>query len=193
MDEITTYLDGRYVSAPEAIWRLSEFNMSYKSHTVIRLAVHLPHQKQVVFIGGQETEAAERAAAKYTTLTAWFQLNRDDSQAQIYTYSEIPNHYVYEKNTTKWKRRQRGSHQVIGRMPVVSVQDAERFYLRMLLLRQPGAVGFVDIRTVDGIVCETFQQACKMRGLLEGDQLWNDTLRELQKLSPQASYVCCLL
>ncbi|XP_071037788.1 uncharacterized protein [Parasteatoda tepidariorum] len=27
-DEITTFLDGRYVSAPEAIWCLSEFNMS---------------------------------------------------------------------------------------------------------------------------------------------------------------------
>ncbi|KAG8178933.1 hypothetical protein JTE90_024907 [Oedothorax gibbosus] len=48
----------------------------------------------------------------------------------------------------------------------------------MLLLRQPGAIGFEDLRTVDGIVCETFQQACKMRGLLKGDQLWNDTLRE---------------
>ncbi|KAG8197702.1 hypothetical protein JTE90_001626 [Oedothorax gibbosus] len=65
MDEISTYLDGRYVNAPEANWRLSEFNMSYKSHTVSRLAVHLPHKQQVVFIGGQETEAAERAAAKY--------------------------------------------------------------------------------------------------------------------------------
>ncbi|KAG8197701.1 hypothetical protein JTE90_001625 [Oedothorax gibbosus] len=63
-------------------------------------------------------------------------------------------------------------------MPVVSVYDAERFYLSMLLLRQPGAVGFEDIRTVDGIVCKAFQQACRMRGLLEGYQLWNDTLRE---------------
>ncbi|KAG8175557.1 hypothetical protein JTE90_008890 [Oedothorax gibbosus] len=65
MDEIT-YLDGRYVSAPKATWRLSEFNMSNKSHTDIRLAVHLPHQQHVVFIGGQETEAVEKAAAKYT-------------------------------------------------------------------------------------------------------------------------------
>ncbi|KAG8177717.1 hypothetical protein JTE90_008341 [Oedothorax gibbosus] len=85
----------------------------------------------------------------------------------ILTIDGLPlNHYVYEKNTTKWKRRQRGSQQVIGRMPVVSVQDAERFYLRMLLLRQPGAVGFEDIRTVDGIVCETFQQAFKIAAFL---------------------------
>ncbi|GBN33134.1 hypothetical protein AVEN_166455-1 [Araneus ventricosus] len=41
-DEILSFLDGRYVSAPEAMWRLNEFNLSEKSHTVVRLSVHLP-------------------------------------------------------------------------------------------------------------------------------------------------------
>ncbi|GBM32466.1 hypothetical protein AVEN_136042-1 [Araneus ventricosus] len=30
---------------PEAMWRLNEFNLSEKSHTVVRLAVHLPDQQ----------------------------------------------------------------------------------------------------------------------------------------------------
>ena len=41
-DEILTFLDGRYASSPEATWRINEFAMSEKFHTVIRLTVHLP-------------------------------------------------------------------------------------------------------------------------------------------------------
>ncbi|GBM34975.1 hypothetical protein AVEN_240342-1 [Araneus ventricosus] len=43
-DEILSFVEGRYVSAPEAMWRLNEFNLSHKYHTVVRLAVHLPQQ-----------------------------------------------------------------------------------------------------------------------------------------------------
>ncbi|GBM41345.1 hypothetical protein AVEN_241497-1 [Araneus ventricosus] len=31
-DEFLTFLDGRYVSAPETMWRLNEFSLSEKSH-----------------------------------------------------------------------------------------------------------------------------------------------------------------
>ncbi|GBN15406.1 hypothetical protein AVEN_187086-1 [Araneus ventricosus] len=44
-DEILSFLDGRYVSALEAMWRLNKFYLSEKSHTVVRLAVHLPDQQ----------------------------------------------------------------------------------------------------------------------------------------------------
>ncbi|GBN10027.1 hypothetical protein AVEN_33533-1 [Araneus ventricosus] len=78
----------------------------------------------------------------------------------------------------KWQKRQRGGEQIIGRMPVVDIQDSERYYLSLLLLRKLGAVSFDDLITVDGIVCNTFQQACKIQRLLEGDQHWYDTLNE---------------
>ncbi|GBM99691.1 hypothetical protein AVEN_104053-1 [Araneus ventricosus] len=68
--------DGRYVSAPAAMWRLNEFNLSEKSHTVVRLAVHLPDQKAIVYQDGQEEEAVARAATRQTTLTAWFELKK---------------------------------------------------------------------------------------------------------------------
>ncbi|GBL86195.1 hypothetical protein AVEN_131940-1 [Araneus ventricosus] len=48
-------------------------------------------------------------------------------------------------------------------MPVVNIHDSERYYLRLLLLRKSGAVSFDDLKTVDGIVCNTFQQARKMQ------------------------------
>ncbi|GBN23436.1 hypothetical protein AVEN_118180-1 [Araneus ventricosus] len=68
-DEILSFVEGRYVSAPEAMWRLNEFNLSHKSHTVVRLAVHLPQQQPIVYQDGQEAQAIERAALRKTTLT----------------------------------------------------------------------------------------------------------------------------
>ena len=48
-DEIAAYLNCRYVSAPEAIWRLSGYKMHEQSHTIYRLAVHLPEQQRVYY------------------------------------------------------------------------------------------------------------------------------------------------
>ncbi|GBN45481.1 hypothetical protein AVEN_271719-1 [Araneus ventricosus] len=67
-------------------------------------------------------------------------------------------------------------------MPVVSVQDSERFYLRMLLLKKTGMISLNDLKTIVGIVCETFQEACKVLGLLDSDQHWHDTLLEAARM-----------
>ncbi|GBM62362.1 hypothetical protein AVEN_166853-1 [Araneus ventricosus] len=171
-------VDGRYVSAPEAMWRLNEFNLSAKSHTVVRLAVHLPYQQAIVYQDGHKEEAVVRAAIRQTILTALFELNKNDQDSHNYLYTDIPHYYTFNKSVMKWKKGQRGGEQVIGRMPVVNIQDFERYYLRLLLLKKLGAVNFEDLKTVDGIVCNTFQQGCKMQTLLEGDQHWYDTLNE---------------
>ena len=34
-----------------------------------------------------------------TTLTSWFDLNNTDHAAKQYLYNEIPNHYVFDKNS----------------------------------------------------------------------------------------------
>ncbi|GBL72558.1 hypothetical protein AVEN_127831-1 [Araneus ventricosus] len=67
-------------------------------------------------------------------------------------------------------------------MHVVTVQDSERFYLRMLLLRKTGVISFNDLKTIDGTLCETFQEACKDLGLLNSDQHWHDTLFEAARM-----------
>ncbi|GBM55379.1 hypothetical protein AVEN_120178-1 [Araneus ventricosus] len=137
-DEILSFLDGRYVSAPEAMWRLNEFNLSEKSHTVVRLVVHLPDQQDIVHQDGQEEEAVARDATRQTTLTAWFELNKNDQDSHNYLYTDIPHYYTFNKSAMKWQKLQRGGEQVIGRIPVANIQDSERYYLRSLLLRKLG-------------------------------------------------------
>jgi len=56
-DEISTFLDARYVSFPKVAWRLFEFAMHHQSHTIIRSAIHLPDQENVYFTAGNEDKA----------------------------------------------------------------------------------------------------------------------------------------
>ena len=70
------YLYARYVSAPEALWRLSEYKLHKKWHTIYSLPLHLPDLQNVYFLSGWEEEALGRNTT--TKLTVWFELHRND-------------------------------------------------------------------------------------------------------------------
>ena len=71
VDEISQHLDVRYVCAPEAMHRIQGCDMQRKSHTILRLAVHLPDEQDKE---GREKKAVDNAARKFNTLTAYFRL-----------------------------------------------------------------------------------------------------------------------
>lgn len=166
IDEVSNYIDARYISAPEAAWRLLKYEMHDRSHAIIRLAVHLDRQQQITFHVGREQEALDAATSGRTTLTAWFDLNRNDPNARQFLYTDIPYHYVF--SNSQWTVRQRHL-KLVPRMYTVSIKDEERFYLRMLLLHVRGATSYEDVRTVDGVVYETFKLAAFHRHLLASD------------------------
>jgi hypothetical protein len=150
--------------------------MHDQSHAIIRLHVHLPDGQNVFFHPDGIHRALRKADEKMTTLTAWFELNATDLEARAYLYSEIPEHFVFEKG--QWNPRRRGGSKVIGRMFSVNIVDSERYYLRTLLLHVPGATSFEHLRTVNGVRSETFKDAAKMLGLLSDDDIWDTTLTE---------------
>ncbi|KAF8787007.1 hypothetical protein HNY73_008646 [Argiope bruennichi] len=64
-----------------------------------------------------------------------------------------------------------------------------------------GPTSFSDLKTFNGIVCETFKQACELRGLLEDDSHWKSTLDEaatthsgrmLRDLFAVILHTCCV-
>ncbi len=134
------------MSAPEAIWRIFEFKMHDISHAIIRLAVHLPDEQAVYFQPGGEQVALEAASSKETTLTAWFKLNQQDPSANQYLYSEIPENFVFDKASHSWQPRIKYC-KLISRMYTVSLNEPERYYLRLLLLNIRGATSF-DFRRI---------------------------------------------
>nr|XP_047146321.1 uncharacterized protein LOC100213143 [Hydra vulgaris] len=176
-DEINTFLDCRYVSAPEALWRIFEYPISHMSHSIIRLKVHLPENQIVYFREGEEKVALDRAAQRDTHITAWFKLKSENEGANRYSYVDIPYHFVFDDKHCKWKVRQRGGNKVIVRMYKVS-PTGELFFLSLLLLQAKGATSWEDLRTVNGIVIETLREACVFNGLLQDDTEWQNTLSE---------------
>ncbi|CAI9718305.1 Hypothetical predicted protein [Octopus vulgaris] len=73
-------------------------------------------------------------------------------------YSDIPYNYVFNKQTTVWKRRQRNGDKVIYRLYKVSQKDEERFYLRLLLMHVTEARSYEDMKTKSNIWCHNHRR-----------------------------------
>ncbi|CAG9825778.1 unnamed protein product [Phaedon cochleariae] len=132
-DEIKHYQNYRYVGALEACWRLFEFKITDRSHSVSVLPVHAENDHQVIFDEYRDTEneIVDRAT-KNTKLIAYFNLNRNDPEARLLRYVEIPERYSWNGAKSMWQRRKKAS-KVIGQLANASPDDQTRFYLRMLL------------------------------------------------------------
>uniref|UniRef100_A0A8R1IAX7 ATP-dependent DNA helicase n=1 Tax=Caenorhabditis japonica TaxID=281687 RepID=A0A8R1IAX7_CAEJA len=190
INEIDEYLDTRYVCAPESIWHIFSFKLSNRSVSVTMLKVHLPGKQTVTFQEGNEAVALERAKEAKTTLTAWFEINKKSEElaltdgampvgvydSRVFLYNEMPEHFLFTTNNG-WtaRKNQRFS---IGRMPFVGIRDTERYSLRQLLLYSKGATSFENLRTVNGVVFETFTEAARAAGFLEDDEVYIKSLEE---------------
>ena len=150
------------------------------------LQFHLPDEQQIMFQPGDDLEERAKAAEK-TMLTEFFRLNQVDKNANQYLYTEILKHYAWNGKTfTKRKNRLNrdgdsdAMSDTISRMAFVPLNPftQERFYLRMLLHHVRGPKSFEDLRTVDGVVCDTFLEAAMKRHLIEDDNAPEEALDE---------------
>ncbi|XP_021953640.1 uncharacterized protein LOC110850511 [Folsomia candida] len=197
LDEIKTHVDSRYVSPPEAAWRIFRLPMQDKTHSITRLKVDLPGTKRVTFDPSRIQEAIDRAESTDTTLTAYFKLNCEDPEARKYKYSEIPEYYVFNR-TNSWVRRKDGhNNKVIGRLYSANMkQNSERYFLRLLLLHVAGPTKYDDLLEYQGHAHATFYEAAKARGLVSDETVWNDTLNDAayaampRQLRELFAYIC---
>jgi hypothetical protein len=119
--------------------------------------------------------------AQRTKLTAFFQLNQEDPDARHLLYVQVPQHYTWQSGPQTWQKRKRqssGTLQMIGRVHLAHPNQAERFYLRLLLHHRTGPTNFQEVRTVNGVECPTFKEACLRLQLLEDDNEWQECLKE---------------
>ncbi|XP_017255741.1 uncharacterized protein LOC108225401 [Daucus carota subsp. sativus] len=175
VDEIQAYFDGRYVCGAEAAYRIFGFPIHHRTLSVERLPFHLPGQKNCTFRANEPLErVVDREKERLSKLEAFFVLNRFDATARCYTYDEIPQHYVWNDTERRWNPRKSGKQ--IGRLSYTHHSSGEVWYLRMLLTKVRGPTSFEDIRTVNGVLCQCFRDACKEYGLLDDDKEWHDVL-----------------
>jgi hypothetical protein len=183
VDEITEFLDARYISAIEGVWHIFHFQMHGQSPPVVRLDTHLEDQNTFVFKDGDKISDLKKIDKK-TKLTAWFELNKTDSEARKHLYHDIPKFYVWKQNCLAWQKRKNNKmSNMIGRMYFISPNDTERFSMRLLLLNKPGAVSFQDLKTYENVEYKSFQECAVVYGLLADDKTWNDSLVEATNFS----------
>lgn len=194
-DEIQNFVNARYIGSTEAAWRIFEFPLHERHPSVVQLAVHLENGQRVYF---NEQTALQTATndPPSTTLTAFFKLCREDEFARNLLYSNVPQFYTWDSGQKTWKRRKRGTKiegqdiceaQTIGRVYTISPRQGECFFLRLLLHNVTGPRSFDELKTVNGLICSTFREACMLLGLLENDHVWHLTLQEaVVSATPQA-------
>ena len=125
--------------------------------------------------------AAERAANEQAAcLERGEQLQQEDDEVfdcRTLLYPEFPGRMVWDVRARRWKVR-KAHFGTIGRMYYVSPTAGDRFFLRLLLLRVPGATSFQHLRTVDDFEHPTFKSACVALELINSDDEWDQTLGE---------------
>ncbi|XP_059221537.1 uncharacterized protein LOC131996104 [Stomoxys calcitrans] len=185
-NEVETYQSGRYICSSEAVWRMLSFEVHDRAPTIVHLAVHLENGQRVYFTENNIQEVVYNP--RDTTLTAFFKLCAQDDFAKTLTYDRVPTYYTWNQSSKTFQRRKQGTAvdgfpgikktDALGRVYAIHPNNSECFHLRMLLHVVKGPTSFAHLRTVQGVIYNTYQMACKAMGLLEDDSHWENTLSE---------------
>ena len=177
INEIEQFVDARYLGASESVMKILRFAVHYRSHSVLKLPCHLPGEQSILFNEGEE-EQALNAGPPETMLTGFLKANTEDMLAKETLYTDFPGFFTWKNK--KWSRKKRNIGEAIGRVPTVSLcsKQMETYSLRILLHHVIGATCFTDLRTVDGVLMSTFQEACQKLGLMEDDHEVQQALAE---------------
>jgi len=106
----------------------------------------------------------------------------------------MPRYYTWNAASKKFQRKKKGdavagfadvySSDALRRIYTVHPRQDECFYLRLLLVNVRGPTSFNSLRTVDGVLCATFREACQCLNLLENDSHWDLTLADATVSAP---------
>ena len=179
IDEITDYVNGRYLSSPEAAWRILGFDITSKEPSVDCLPVHLSGQNTPQFAGGSSHGSSASLLIRYfhrphlpqfTSLlyTEYFEkylLYKWDPQVPLGEDEYLEDEIL---GTEPKKICPRRIGQKVTRIQTLSPTTGEVFYLRCLLGRR-AAYDFDELRTINGVVYGTYHEAALELGLFSND------------------------
>lgn len=182
VDEIKQFYDCRYLAPCEAAWRIFENDIHHRWTPVQRLLFHLPNEQGILFKDTERIDAVvERNQELGTMFLAWFEGNKKFEQGRDLTYAEFPSKFVYTKKQRVWQPRQISNS--IGRLNYIPPGSGELYYMRILLTIQKGCTSYTSIRTVNGKVHNTFQEASYALGLLDDDREFIDAITEASEIA----------
>ena len=183
-NEIEDYISARYISAPEAAWRILGYQITDKDPSVQCLPIHLPNANISRYssragAGAPSLSLLERYLLyrprdpifdnlTYTQYFETYTLNPDPPEIVlrdgVSVYREEPPQQYQgpQQNLRNVRTRIRGVK--ICRLDYVALNQGERFYLRCIIQIKP-ARSFQQLRTINGVIYETYQEAARALGL----------------------------
>jgi hypothetical protein len=171
-NEIKDYVDGRYLSSPEAAWRILGFHITNKNPSVRSLSVHLPGENIPQFLKEESASSLIRyfhrpLEPSFEHLT-YIQYNQDYiayhySEDDILADDEFLETTIPNVPLRKIRKRRHGRAN-IARLQTISPSAGELFYLRCLLMHRP-ARHFRDLRIFESQSFDTFHEAAIHFGL----------------------------
>ncbi|XP_074277421.1 uncharacterized protein LOC141601059 [Silene latifolia] len=132
-DEISAFQSARWISPPEAVWRIFRFCMNEIHPTMVPLQVYLQNMETVLFRPYERLENIEDDdSRKRTMLIAFFEQNQADSYARTLLYQQFPEHYVWlgQKDDKLWIPRRKGF--AIGRLVYTNPTEGSGISLGLL-------------------------------------------------------------
>ena len=145
-NEVKDYVDCRYISACEAVWRILGYEIHYRDPSVERLPFHLEGEHTMVFKDGDYLEdLIDKQTVAHTKFVMWMEFNKNDSEARKYLYADFPRHYCWKAQDRVWKKRSKRSNK-IGRIYHVPPSPSPVYYQRIMLNHIKGPTCYKDIR-----------------------------------------------
>nr|GEY75928.1 DNA helicase [Tanacetum cinerariifolium] len=91
VDDIHNYVEGRFICAHEAYWRILKFNIHHREPVVQILVVHLEDMQRITF-GDKDRlrSVVDLPGKKKITLTEWFAYKANNETGRHLSYLEFP-------------------------------------------------------------------------------------------------------
>lgn len=190
IDEIRDYERGRYLSSIEAATRLASFHITEKHPGVKRLPIHLPGRQhgQMARKDGSQSDATllvrylarprhpELDNMTYIEFGEKCRLEQHKPDEDMHPLQVLEDEYPGRPRMRI--RFYQPEHVGVCRIQMVYPRHGDVFYLRALLLHQR-ARDWVGLRTVNGIVYGTYQEAARALGLFDNRDEGIMTFEEL--------------
>jgi hypothetical protein len=179
-DEIGLYLRGRMMCSMEATWRVLGYQTYPSSYPAVKLVK--PKLPSVVDFFSKDDKTCDMALyfarpltpqfvdLKYTDFFCLWDISKSlpvrfkprgklHDRTDCYFQITVPGiqHYL-------WLYKRANPEDCVVRMSNVFITAGELWYLRLILLNVPCG-SFLDAKTVNGVVYDTFQAAAIARGL----------------------------
>ncbi|CAN6821228.1 unnamed protein product [Brassica oleracea] len=94
-NEIQDYIDARYLSACESMWRIFAFHIHKRKPSVEKLIIHLEGEHNITIKGTDNLgRLIRKPGIEKTMFTEWMVLCRRSEFARTLTYVQIPEYFV---------------------------------------------------------------------------------------------------